>query len=100
MYNGETTAGVTIQKINAGLDTGEIVKQGEVSIGRRSQRAVWNDLVALGLDLYIETILDLKYGLAQLRPQRGPKGKLYRDPRPHEILRFWCRRARRRLIHS
>ncbi len=41
MFNGEQTAGVTIQRVNAGLDEGEIVKQGEVLIGRRSQRTVW-----------------------------------------------------------
>jgi methionyl-tRNA formyltransferase len=46
MYNGEETAGETIQKINAGLDTGEIVKAGEVCIGHRSRRAVWRELEA------------------------------------------------------
>ena len=30
IYNGDSTAGVTIQRINAGLDTGEIVCTGEV----------------------------------------------------------------------
>jgi len=97
MYNGEEVAGVTIQKINAGLDAGSIVREGEVRIGGRSQRAVWRELEALGLDLYIEAILAVWAGTAIYRPQTGPKGKLYRNPRPVDFLHYWLRRLRRRL---
>jgi methionyl-tRNA formyltransferase len=97
MYNGENVAGVTIQQINAGLDTGRIVKEGEVLIGRRSQAAVWGELEALGLDLYIEAILEVRTGTAVYRPQVGAKGKLYRNPRSVDFLKFWLRQIRRRL---
>ena len=100
MYNGEKVAGVTIQKINAGLDTGHIVKEGEVPIGRRSQRAVWQELEALGLDLYIQAILEVKNGTAVYRPQSGPKGKLYKNPRFRDLLHFGVRQLKRRLYHS
>jgi folate-dependent phosphoribosylglycinamide formyltransferase PurN len=96
MYNGEPQAGVTIQKINAGLDTGEIVNSGSVAACGRSYSAVWNELEELGLDLYIRSILEVKAGTAQVRPQDGPKGKLYRDPQLADIARFWWRQARRR----
>lgn len=96
MYNGEDSAGVTIQKVNVGLDTGEIVKQGEVPIGRRSQRSVWLELEALGLDLYIQAILEIKEGKASFRPQIGPKRKPYRNPKASDILRFWGKLVRRR----
>jgi LmbE family N-acetylglucosaminyl deacetylase len=95
MYHGEPVAGVTIQKVTAGLDTGQIVRSGEVPIGRRRYGAVWRDVLALGLDLYIEAILQVRNGTAVYRPQTGPKGKLYRDPKPADILRFWWRRIRR-----
>lgn len=97
MYNGEATAGVTIQKINAGLDSGQIVKEGEVLIGRRSLRAVWKELEALGLDLYIQAILEVKAGTATYRPQVGKKRKLYRDPKLRDILTFWRKQLVRRL---
>lgn len=97
MYNGEQKTGVTIQKINAGLDTGLIVKEGDVVIGRRSQQAVWRDLEALGLDLYIQAILEVRKGTAQYRPQMGNKGKLYRNPTPSDILRFWFKQLIRRV---
>ena len=100
IYNGEETAGVTIQKINAGLDTGQIVKEGTVPIGRRSQRAVWRELEALGLDLYIQAILEVKGGTDSYRPQLGKKGKLYRDPKWGHLLAFWRRQLIRRLRRS
>ena len=97
MFNGEKTAGVAIQKVNAGLDTGEIVKQGEVAIGRRSLRAVWNELESLGLDLYIQAIVEAKHGPASYQPQAGRKGKLYRDPKFGNILTFGWRQFKWRL---
>jgi methionyl-tRNA formyltransferase len=97
MYNDEDVAGVTIQKINAGLDTGCIVKEGEVPIGRLSYQAVWRDLEALGLDLYIQAILEVKNGTATYRPQVGKKGKLYRNPKLKDYLAFWVKRTKRHL---
>jgi folate-dependent phosphoribosylglycinamide formyltransferase PurN len=97
MYNGEATAGVTIQKVNAGLDTGQIVKEGEVVIGRRSQRVVWHELEQLGLDLYIQAILEVRAGTATYTPQTGPKGKLYKNPKFGDLVDFWRRQWQRRL---
>jgi folate-dependent phosphoribosylglycinamide formyltransferase PurN len=97
MYNGESQAGVTIQKINAGLDTGYIVKAGAVPIGRRSLRAVWHDLEELGLNLYIQAILEMKDGKATFRPQEGPKGKLYKNPKLRDYFIFWGRQVKRRF---
>lgn len=96
MYNGEKTAGVIIQKINAGLDTGEIIEEGEVVINGRSRQSVWQELEALGLDLYIQAILAIKEGTAVYRPQTGPKGKLYKNPTFTDLLRFWGRQWKRR----
>lgn len=92
MYNGEPTAGVTIQKINEGLDTGAIVKEGQVTIGRRSYRTVWRDLEGLGLDLYIQAILEMKDCTATYRPQIGEKDKLYKNPKLKDFIAFWRKR--------
>lgn len=97
MYNGESEAGVTIQKINAGLDTGYIVKEGTVPIGQRSLRTVWRDLEHLGLDLYIQAILEMRNGTVHYRPQEGPKGKLYRNPKIGDYGRFWVKQLKRRV---
>ena len=96
MYNGEEEAGVTIQRVNAGLDKGEIVKEAAVEVGRRSQRSVWRELSAIGLDLYIQAVIDVKRGTIRYRPQEGP-GELYRDPGLGHILTFWWRHWKRRF---
>lgn len=97
MYNGEPVAGVTIQKVNRGLDTGSVVKSGEVSTQGRTYQAVVRELERLGLDLYIQAILAVKHGTAEYKPQSGTKGKLYRNPTPVDFLHFWGRQIRRRL---
>ena len=96
MYNGEETAGVTIQLVNAGVDTGQIIQRGEVVIGRKSMVQVKRELEELGFSLYVQGILDLKRGLARLVPESGPKGKLYRDPTPGDFVRFWWRQLKGR----
>ena len=97
MYNGEPFAGVTIQKINKGLDTGSIVKEGRVKADLRSYASVMRDLEQLGLDLYIQAVLEVKNGTASFRPQAGAKGKLYRNPKLGDFLTFWSRQIQRRL---
>jgi len=94
MYNGEATAGVTIQLVNAGIDTGRIIRRGEVEIGRKAIAQVRQELEDLGLTLYVQGILDLKRGVAQLVPEMGPKGKLYKDPRLADFVTFWWRQLK------
>jgi methionyl-tRNA formyltransferase len=97
IYNGEQVAGVTIQKVNSGLDTGGIVKAGEVTAYRRTYSTVVRELEELGLDLYIQAILDVKRGVAVFTPQPNGKGKLYRNPKLGDFLRFWGKQMRRFL---
>jgi folate-dependent phosphoribosylglycinamide formyltransferase PurN len=97
MYNGEKFAGVTIQKVNKGLDTGTIVKTGEVKAYRRPYQTVFHELEALGVELFIQAILEVKHGIAEYKPQTGVKGKLYRNPKLGDFIRFWGRQLKRRL---
>jgi len=97
MANGEATAGVTIQKIGRGLDTGCIVQQGEVPARGRSYGRVWRDVEQLGLDLYVRAILEFRDGTERLRAAEGVKGRLYRDPGPRDIAAFYWRRLTGRV---
>ncbi len=96
MYNGEQSAGVTIQKINSKLDGGDIAAEGIVPIGTSSQPELWKKLEQLGFNLYIKAILEVKNGTLQAKSQSKAKGKLYRDPSGKDILKFYGRRWRRR----
>ncbi len=94
IMNDEPEAGVIIQKITSGLDTGSVIREGTVPIGRRGYRHVFRDVTELGLKLYIEAIEELHKGTAVFKPQEGEKGPLYRDPKAGDILRLWLRRLK------
>jgi hypothetical protein len=102
MYNGDETAGVTIQRVNAGIDTGQIIRRGEVRIERKPVGTVTRELEELGFRLYVQAILDLKRGVAQHVPGWGVKGKLYKDPKLGDFVRFWWRQltGRRHVASS
>ncbi len=95
MYNGDPTVGVTIQHINAGVDAGMIVERGEVPTAGKWLPHVSHELEQLGFQLYIQAIVGLKRGTARFTPQSGPKGRLYRDPKVADLLRFWLRQILR-----
>jgi hypothetical protein len=58
---------------------------------------VVRELELLGLDLYMQAILEVKQGTAEYKPQNGDKGKVYRNPKPADFLKFWGRQIRRRI---
>jgi folate-dependent phosphoribosylglycinamide formyltransferase PurN len=99
IYNGERVAGVTIQRVNKGIDTGEIVRRGEVEIGNRGYTTVERDTEALGLSLFADAIVDLYHGQATFTPQepRPAGSRLYRQPGPKDLLNLWFRTFSRRL---
>ncbi len=92
MYNGEPTAGVTIQRINEGLDTGEIVREGTIALAGRTLRQTWRELELRGYDLYLQAIHDIRTGSATFRLPEGEKGRLFRDPKIRDLLTFYWKR--------
>ena len=94
MYNGERTAGITIQRLNPGIDTGDIVRRGEVEIGRKGYGRVWREVEALGRQVFLEAILEVRQGTAEFVPQDAgrPRTPLYRQPALGDILRLWASR--------
>ena len=105
IWEGEERAGVTIQRINAGVDTGTIVSTGTVPVGRRPYERVWKDVQALGIDLFVEALAT--GGVPESRPMAGadfagggtpdPIGPLRYDPGWRELLALPFRRWTRRL---
>ncbi len=91
MYNGEKCVGVTIQKVADGLDRGDIVAEGRVPVGRAPLPVVTARLQRLGIELYLQAILEVREGTAAFRPQPAGTSDLYRDPSTADIFRFWWR---------
>jgi len=68
--NGDTETGVTIMKMDAGLDTGPMVAQRRTPIQSTDDSATLHDRLAqLGAELLLQTIPDYVTGKAQPRPQ-------------------------------
>jgi methionyl-tRNA formyltransferase len=68
--NGETGTGVTIMKMDAGLDTGGILTQRRTPIRPEDDSATLHDRLArLGAELLAQTIPDYVAGKIQLVPQ-------------------------------
>jgi methionyl-tRNA formyltransferase len=67
---GETVTGVTTMRIDAGLDTGDILLMRETPIGCDETAAeLAARLAPMGADLLVETLEGLKAGTIQPRPQ-------------------------------
>ena len=68
--NGETETGVTVMKMDAGLDTGPIVSQRRTAILAEDDSATLHDRLAqLGAELLAQTIPDFVAGKVQPLPQ-------------------------------
>lgn len=75
--NGETVSGVTTMRIDAGLDTGDILLQREEHITRTdTSETLAPRLASIGSDLMVGTLSGLELGTIQPRPQEHDKATL------------------------
>src|ERR1017187_9671867 len=78
--SGETEAGVTVMKMDAGLDTGPIVSQRRTPILPTDDSATLHDRLArLGAELLAQTIPDFVAG--KIQPQPQPAGSASHAPK-------------------
>jgi methionyl-tRNA formyltransferase len=75
--NGETITGVTTMRIDAGLDTGDILQQRELSIANEDTAlSLARGLAQIGAELMVETLRGLQENRVQPRPQDDSKSTL------------------------
>jgi methionyl-tRNA formyltransferase len=75
--NGETITGVTTMRLDAGLDTGDILLQRESPILRDdTSEMLLPRLAAVGADLLVETLHGLQQGSIYPRPQDNSQATL------------------------
>src|SRR5579863_6556301 len=71
---GETVTGVTTMRIDAGLDTGDILLQKEIAIAPEdAAETLAPRLAAQGAELMVQTLQQLESGTLQPRPQDHAK---------------------------
>jgi methionyl-tRNA formyltransferase len=75
--NGETVTGVTTMRIDAGLDTGEILLQQQLALAPDdTAETLAPRLASIGADLMIETLRGLEAGSVHPRPQDNSQATL------------------------
>src|ERR1035438_854017 len=68
--SGESVTGVTTMRIDAGLDTGDILLQAEIPIGAEdTSETLVPKLASIGADLMVETLRGLESGQVRPTPQ-------------------------------
>ena len=68
--NGESVTGVTTMRIDAGLDTGDILMQREIAIGLEdTAETLGPKLASIGAGLMVETLAGLETGQVRPTPQ-------------------------------
>jgi methionyl-tRNA formyltransferase len=74
---GETVAGVTTMRLDAGLDTGEILLQKKLAIAADDTAETLSPrLASIGSDLVVETLRGLQAGTIHPRPQENSQATL------------------------
>lgn len=74
---GETITGVTTMRIDAGLDTGDILLQREMTIGvNDTAETLAPALAAVGAELLVQTLHELQAGRIEARPQDDAQASL------------------------
>jgi methionyl-tRNA formyltransferase len=74
---GETVSGVTTMRIDAGLDTGDILLQKEIPISPQDTAVTLAPrMAAIGADLMVETLRGLQAGTVRARPQDNTRATL------------------------
>ncbi|HUP03419.1 MAG TPA: methionyl-tRNA formyltransferase [Bryobacteraceae bacterium] len=92
--NGETTTGVTTMRIDAGLDTGDMLLARETPIGpEETAPELGERLAAMGADLLIETLDGLEDGSIEPRPQDAVHATLAPILKKEHGLVDWARSA-------
>ncbi len=75
--NGESVTGVTTMRIDAGLDTGDILMQREIPIGAEdTAETLGPKLASIGADLMVETLRGLDSGQVRPTPQEHSQATL------------------------
>lgn len=74
IISGDKETGVTIMKMDEGLDTGDIIKQEKIYIDEnKTSIDVFEELIPLGIKLLLDTLIDLENGRATFTKQDDSK---------------------------
>ncbi|MFP5213248.1 MAG: methionyl-tRNA formyltransferase [Acidobacteriota bacterium] len=92
---GDAVTGISIMLLDAGMDTGPVLSQRELSVGEHENfQSVYEKLSMLGADLLCDTLRLWKAGLVQPQPQDGSLATAAPPIRKEELKIDWQLPAR------
>src|SRR5450755_2108562 len=98
--NGETRTGVTTMRIDAGLDTGDMLLKWETEIGPEENALELSErLAAAGVDLLMETLEGLESGTIHPEPQNNAEATLAPILRKEDGLIDWNHQTARTIFN-
>ena len=94
ILNGEAEAGVTIMKIDAGLDTGPILKQLEIKLKQTETAGeLYHELFQLGAEILAPTIKDYIAGKITPQAQDNSQATYTKELKKSDGLIDWAKNA-------
>jgi len=94
ILNGDSETGVTIMKMDTGLDTGPILRQAKIKLnGRETLTEVHDKLSSLGAGLLIPTLLDLIAGKIKPQPQDQSRATIVKTLKKEDGKIDWSKPA-------
>ena len=94
LLQGETETGVTIFRMNEGMDTGDILLQRRVAIlPDENTDQLTTRLAEIGAEMAVETLEMVRTGAAQCRPQNDAEATFARALRKEDGLINWRHEA-------
>ncbi len=94
LYNGETETGITTMWMNAGMDTGPILLQEKISIGKNETFGQLHDRLAqLSAELLMKTLDELIAGTLEVHPQDDSRANLAPMLKPQNFILHFNRAA-------
>jgi len=91
---GDRETGISIMKMDAGLDTGPVLMQRRVPIAERDDAASLHDkLASLGAEMIVAALAELEAGRAQPTPQPADGVTYARKIEKREAMLDWTRTA-------
>jgi methionyl-tRNA formyltransferase len=91
VLNGETTTGVTVFRLDEGIDTGPILAQAKLQIGKdQSSGELLEALTQLGSDLLLDTLANFEKRISTQQLQQVPTGEVVAGKISRSSARMNC----------
>ena len=88
LKNGETETGVTVFYVDEGIDSGPILVQERIHIGKMTQRELIKQSKAIGMHAVIKAVAKIRDGDTDTLPNDDDQSTYFRFPSKQDVQEF------------